>query len=67
MNELLSMLGVINSVLLSVPVLIVLLIAGVAFTLLSGFSQYRSLTHGFALVSGPCRKRQLRPSASSLA
>lgn len=52
MNELLSMLGVINSVLLSVPVLIVLLIAGVAFTLLSGFSQYRSLTHGFGLLSG---------------
>lgn len=52
MNELLSMLGAINSVLLSVPVLIVLLIAGVAFTLFSGFSQYRSLTHGFGLLSG---------------
>ena len=52
MNELLSMLGAINSVLLSVPVLVVLLIAGVAFTLLSGFSQYRSLTHGFALIAG---------------
>lgn len=52
MNELLSMLGAINSVLLSVPVLIALLIAGVAFTLFSGFSQYRSLTHGFALVAG---------------
>ena len=52
MNEVLSMLGAINSVLLSVPVLIALLIAGVAFTLFSGFSQYRSLTHGFALVAG---------------
>lgn len=52
MNELLAVLGAINAVLLSVPVLVALLVAGVAFTIFSGFSQYRSLTHGFGLVSG---------------
>ena len=52
MNEFLAVLGAINAVLLSVPVLVALLVAGVAFTVLSGFSQYRSLTHGFGLVSG---------------
>jgi len=52
MDALLSLLNAINAVLLSVPVLVTLLIAGVAFTVFSGFTQYRSLTHGFALVSG---------------
>ena len=52
MDGLLSLLNAINAALLSVPVLVTLLLAGVAFTLFSGFSQYRSLTHGFALVSG---------------
>ena len=52
MNEFLAVLGAINAVLLSVPVLVALLVAGVAFTIFSGFSQYRSLTHGFGLVSG---------------
>lgn len=52
MDALLSLLDAINSALLSVPVLVTLLVAGVAFTVFSGFSQYRSLTHGFALISG---------------
>ncbi|MGQ0622396.1 MAG: alanine/glycine:cation symporter family protein [Panacagrimonas sp.] len=42
----------INAVTLSVPVLATLLGVGVLFTLWSGFSQYRSLTHGLVLVSG---------------
>lgn len=52
MDALLSLLNAINAVLLSVPVLVTLLIAGVAFTVFSGFTQYRSLTHGFGLISG---------------
>ena len=52
MDALLSLVRAINAILLSGPVLITLLMAGVGFTLFSGFSQYRSLTHGFALVSG---------------
>jgi alanine or glycine:cation symporter, AGCS family len=42
----------INAVMLSVPVLLGLLGVGILFTLWSGFCQYRSLTHGVALVSG---------------
>ncbi|MGQ0701479.1 MAG: alanine/glycine:cation symporter family protein [Panacagrimonas sp.] len=42
----------INAVMLSVPVLATLLGVGVLFTLWSGFSQYRSLTHGLALIEG---------------
>lgn len=47
-----SLVDLINSVLLSVPMLIGLLCVGLLFTVWSGFCQYRSLTHGIALISG---------------
>ena len=47
-----EVLGAINGVMLSVPVLLCLLGVGVLFTIWSGFSQYRSLTHGVALIRG---------------
>ncbi|MCH9826863.1 MAG: alanine:cation symporter family protein [Gammaproteobacteria bacterium] len=47
-----EVLGAINGVMLSVPVLLCLLGVGVLFTIWSGFSQYRSLTHGIALIRG---------------
>lgn len=52
MNEFMSLLNSINSVMLSVPVLLALLGIGVLFTFWSGFCQYRSLTHGVSLVTG---------------
>jgi alanine or glycine:cation symporter, AGCS family len=52
MPEFFALLERINAVMLSVPVLATLLGTGVLFTLWSGFSQYRSLTHGVALVAG---------------
>lgn len=52
MEAFFALLERINEVMLSVPVLATLLGAGVLFTLWSGFSQYRSLTHGVALVAG---------------
>lgn len=52
MTELFALIDAINSITLSKPVLIVLLGVGVMFTLRSGFSQYRSLTHGVGLLSG---------------
>jgi alanine or glycine:cation symporter, AGCS family len=52
MDAFYALLERINEVMLSVPVLATLLGAGVLFTLWSGFSQYRSLTHGVALVAG---------------
>jgi AGCS family alanine or glycine:cation symporter len=42
----------INSILLSVPMLVTLLAIGLLFTLWSRFCQYRSWTHGVALVAG---------------
>ncbi len=42
----------INSTLLSVPMLLALLAIGLLFTVWSRFCQYRSLTHGVALVLG---------------
>ncbi|HEX4871596.1 MAG TPA: amino acid carrier protein [Nevskiaceae bacterium] len=45
-------LDAINGVMLGVPVLLTLLAVGVLFTLWSAFGQYRSLTHGVALVAG---------------
>lgn len=52
MSSFFALLEQINAVMLSVPVLVTLLGVGVLFTLWSGFSQYRSLTHGVALVAG---------------
>jgi AGCS family alanine or glycine:cation symporter len=42
----------VNAALLSVPMLLGLLGIGLVFTVWSGFCQYRSLTHGVALVAG---------------
>jgi AGCS family alanine or glycine:cation symporter len=42
----------VNAVMLSVPVLATLLAVGILFTTWSGVSQYRSLTHGVALIAG---------------
>lgn len=52
MDFLFDALDAINAVMLSVPVLVALLGVGILFTVWSGFSQYRSLTHGSALVLG---------------
>lgn len=52
MQSLIEVLAAINSVMLSIPVLMTLLGVGVLFTFWSGFAQYRSLTHGVALVTG---------------
>lgn len=52
MDSFFALLERINAITLSVPVLLTLLGTGVLFTLWSGFSQYRSLTHGVALVAG---------------
>lgn len=51
-DALIATLDAINAVMLGVPVFIALLGVGVLFTLWSGFSQYRSLTHGVRLLSG---------------
>ena len=47
-----SAVDALNATLLSVPMLIGLLCVGLLFTIWSGFCQYRSLTHGVALISG---------------
>jgi AGCS family alanine or glycine:cation symporter len=52
MDAFFALLDAVNAVMLSVPVLLALLGVGVLFTFWSGFCQYRSLTHGFRLVSG---------------
>ncbi len=52
MDAFFSLINSLNAVMLSVPVLLALLLVGVVFTFWSGFSQYRSLTHGVALVTG---------------
>lgn len=52
MEAFFGVLDAINGVLLSVPMLLGLLGIGLLFTLWSGFCQYRSLTHGVALVAG---------------
>lgn len=52
MSSFFTLLEHVNEVMLSVPVLATLLGTGVLFTLWSGFSQYRSLTHGVALIAG---------------
>jgi AGCS family alanine or glycine:cation symporter len=45
-------LDAVNAVTLSVPVLMTLLGVGILFTVWTRFCQYRSLTHGVALISG---------------
>lgn len=52
MDRFFAAIEAINGVMLSVPVLVALLATGVLFTLWSGFSQYRSLTHGMRLIRG---------------
>ena len=52
MQAFIEFLTTVNSFMLSMPVLFALLGCGVLFTFWSGFSQYRSLTHGVALVTG---------------
>lgn len=52
MEKLFALIDAINGVMLSVPMLIGLLSVGVLFTFWSGFCQWRSLTHGVALVAG---------------
>lgn len=52
MDAFFSLINALNAVMLSVPVLLALLAVGVGFTFWSGFSQYRALTHGVALVTG---------------
>jgi alanine or glycine:cation symporter, AGCS family len=52
MNAFWAAVDALNSVLLSVPLLIGLLGIGLLFTLWSGFGQWRSLTHGVALCAG---------------
>ncbi|HUS23569.1 MAG TPA: amino acid carrier protein [Candidatus Binatia bacterium] len=52
MNSFFTIIDAINGVMLSVPMLVGLLCIGVLFTLWSGFCQWRSWTHGVALVAG---------------
>ena len=52
METLFALVDTLNGILLSVPVLVGLLLTGLVFTVWSGFSQYRSLTHGIALLCG---------------
>ena len=52
MEQFFALIDTINGILLSVPMLVGLLLIGLLFTLWSGFCQYRSLTHGVALVAG---------------
>jgi AGCS family alanine or glycine:cation symporter len=52
MESLFAVIDAINATLLSVPTLLALLGIGLLFTVWSGFCQYRSLTHGVALVAG---------------
>lgn len=51
-GHLYAAIGTVNGAVFSVPVLCVLLAAGVLFTFWTGFGQYRALTHGVALVLG---------------
>ncbi|MDO9454121.1 MAG: amino acid carrier protein [Stagnimonas sp.] len=52
MEKLFAVIDALNNFLLSVPMLVGLLLTGLIFTIWSGFSQYRSLTHGIALIRG---------------
>jgi AGCS family alanine or glycine:cation symporter len=52
MDGLFAAFDLINSVMLGIPTLMILLGVGLLFTLWSGFSQYRSLTHGVQLIRG---------------
>ncbi|MES1943234.1 amino acid carrier protein [Salinisphaera sp. PC39] len=50
--QLYTVVGAINGAVFSVPVLCVLVAAGVLFTVWTGFGQLRALTHGIALTLG---------------
>ena len=52
MNDLHEFLSTINGIIWHDSVLFVLLGTGVLFTVWSGFSQYRALTHGFHVIRG---------------
>lgn len=52
MPSVFDLIDTINSILLSVPMLVSLLCIGVLFTLWTRFCQYRSWTHGVALCAG---------------
>lgn len=52
MSQFFDVLNAINGVMLGVPTLLFLLAVGVLFTFWSGFCQYRSVTHGVALIRG---------------
>ena len=52
MDGLNSFLSTINAIIWHDSVLFVLLGTGVLFTVWSGFSQYRALTHGFHVIRG---------------
>ena len=52
MDSLLGILITLNSIIWHESVLIILLSTGVIFTVWSGFSQYRSLTHGVRVLRG---------------
>ncbi|HVT34392.1 MAG TPA: amino acid carrier protein [Nevskiaceae bacterium] len=51
-EQIFAVIDAINGVMLSVPMLLFLLATGLIFTVWSRFCQYRSLTHGIALVAG---------------
>ena len=51
-DKIFALIDALNNFLLSVPMLVGLLLTGLIFTVWSGFSQYRSLTHGIALIRG---------------
>ncbi len=51
-EKIFALIDALNGFLLSVPMLVGLLLTGLIFTVWSGFSQYRSLTHGIALLRG---------------
>lgn len=52
MNQFWAVIDAVNNTLLSVPMLLALLAIGLLFSAWSKFCQYRSLTHGLALVAG---------------
>lgn len=58
MEQLNSVLDSVNGILWHDTVLYVVLGVGILFTLWSGFSQYRALTHGFAVLRGKYDRKE---------
>ncbi|MEC9406883.1 MAG: amino acid carrier protein [Pseudomonadota bacterium] len=52
MQQFFEVINAINGVMLGVPMLLVLLLVGLIFTVWTRFCQYRSLTHGVGLLTG---------------